>query len=125
MRIPRATYRFQFNRHFRLNDALALVPYLHDLEISHLYASPLFKASPHSMHGYDVCDFNRLSPEVGTEADLENLSDALHERKMGLVLDIVPNHMGITSSENEWWWDVLAKGQKSPFATHFDIDWEP
>jgi (1->4)-alpha-D-glucan 1-alpha-D-glucosylmutase len=125
MRIPRATYRFQFNKHFRLADGLALVPYLQDLGVSHIYASPLFKATPGSLHGYDVCDFNQLNPEVGTEVDLAKLAAALHERNMGLVLDLVPNHMGISSPENGWWWDVLTHGKKSRFATHFDIDWNP
>src|ERR1700733_8949793 len=121
MQIPRATYRFQFNEHFRLPDALALVPYLHELGISHVYASPLFKAAPHSTHGYDVCDFSQLNPELGTEADLENLVTALHEKKMGIVLDIVPNHMGIGTPENISWWDVLTHGEKSKFAHYFDI----
>jgi len=125
MRTPRATYRLQFNEHFRLADGLELVPYLHALGISHIYASPLFKATPHSSHGYDVCDYGQLNPELGTEADLEKLVHALHARKMGLVLDIVPNHMGVASPENSWWWDVLALGKKSPYASHFDIDWEP
>jgi (1->4)-alpha-D-glucan 1-alpha-D-glucosylmutase len=124
MQIPRATYRFQFNEHFRLPDALALVPYLHELGISHIYASPLFKAALHSTHGYDVCDFTQLNPELGSEADLEKLVAALHEKKMGLVLDIVPNHMGIGTPENISWWDVLTHGEKSKFAHHFDIDWE-
>src|SRR5580698_10391058 len=85
--VPRGTYRLQFNEHFRLVDALALVPYFKELGVSHLYASPLFKAAPHSAHGYDVCNFNQLNPEIGTEDDLEKLIAALHERKMGLVLD--------------------------------------
>ena len=125
MQILRATYRLQFNEHFRLPDALALVPYLHDLGISHIYASPLFKAVPHSIHGYDVCDFSRLNPEIGTEADLEKLANVLHGKQMGLILDIVPNHMGIASPENRWWWDVLKNGRESKFANHFDIDWNP
>lgn len=119
---PRATYRFQFNENFRLADALALVPYLAELGISHVYSSPLFKARPHSQHGYDVCDFNQLNPEIGTETDLEMLVVALRERDMGLVLDIVPNHMA-TAPENAWWWDVLAHGRQSKFADYFDIDW--
>jgi (1->4)-alpha-D-glucan 1-alpha-D-glucosylmutase len=123
-KIPRTTYRLQFNEHFRLPDALALVPYLHELGISHIYASPLFKAVPHSVHGYDVCDFNQLNPEIGTEADLEKLVNALRDKKMGLILDIVPNHMGIASPENLWWWDVLKNGRASQFANHFDINWE-
>jgi (1->4)-alpha-D-glucan 1-alpha-D-glucosylmutase len=125
MQIPRATYRFQFNEHFRLPDALVLVPYLRDLGISHVYASPLFKACAHSNHGYDVCDFGRINPEIGAEADLENLVAALRENKMGLVLDIVPNHMGVGTPENSWWWDVLKNGRASRFASHFDINWEP
>jgi (1->4)-alpha-D-glucan 1-alpha-D-glucosylmutase len=124
MRVPRATYRLQFNEHFRLTDGTALVPYLHDLGVSHIYASPVFKASPHSTHGYDVCDYGQLNPELGTEDDLEKLAQALHSRKMGLVLDLVPNHMGVTSSENSWWWDVLANGTKSRYASYFDIDWK-
>lgn len=122
--IPRATYRFQFNEHFRLADALDLVPYLHELGISHIYASPLFKAAAHSVHGYDVCDFGRLNPEIGTEEDLQKLVAALREFEMGLILDIVPNHMGIATQENTWWQDVLKNGRDSRFANHFDIQWE-
>jgi len=124
MQIPRATYRLQFHEHFRLTDALALVPYLHALGVSHIYSSPLFKAAPHSTHGYDVCDFTQINPEIGTEADLEKLADALHEKKMGVVLDIVPNHMGIAAPENLWWQDVLKNGRASKFADYFDINWE-
>jgi (1->4)-alpha-D-glucan 1-alpha-D-glucosylmutase len=123
-KVPRATYRLQFNEHFRLCDALALVPYLEELGVSHVYASPLATACPHSAHGYDVCDFNELNPELGTEEDLADLVAALRERGMGLVLDLVPNHMGIGVPENRWWWDVLTWGRGSPFAEYFDIDWE-
>lgn len=122
---PRATYRLQFNEHFCLADALALVPYFQELGISHVYASPLFKAAAHSVHGYDVCDFGRLNPEIGTEEDLEKLVAALRERNMGLVLDIVPNHMGIATAENAWWQDVLKNGRGSKFANYFDIEWKP
>ena len=124
MQIPRATYRLQFNEGFRLQDALALVPYLHALGVSHIYASPIFKAAPHSSHGYDVCDFSRLNPEIGSESDLERLVNALHEKGMGLVLDMVPNHMGIASPENKWWWDLLKNGCTSNFAGHFDVNWK-
>ena len=124
MQIPRATYRLQFNQDFRLADARALIPYLHALGISHIYASPLFKAAPHSRHGYDVCDFNQINPEIGRESDLERLAKALHKRNMGLILDIVPNHMGVASPENRWWWDVLTHGQQSRFAARFDINWK-
>jgi (1->4)-alpha-D-glucan 1-alpha-D-glucosylmutase len=124
MVIPRATYRFQFNEHFRLTQANALIPYLSALGISHVYASPLFKAGAHSNHGYDVCDFSQINPEIGTEADLETLVQTLHENGMGLVLDIVPNHMGISTRANAWWWDVLKNGRTSHFASHFDINWD-
>lgn len=106
-------------------DALALVPYFQELGVSHVYASPLFKAAAHSMHGYDVCDFHRLNPEIGTEEELDQLVAALRERNMGLVLDIVPNHMGIATPENAWWRDVLQNGRASPFAGYFDIQWDP
>jgi len=122
--VPRATYRLQFNEHFRLADALAIVPYFYELGISHLYASPLFKAGPHSLHGYDVCDFTQLNPEIGTEDDLKQLVAALREHQMGLVLDIVPNHMGIATPENVWWQDVLKNGAASRYARYFDIQWD-
>jgi (1->4)-alpha-D-glucan 1-alpha-D-glucosylmutase len=124
-RVPRATYRLQLNERFPLREALALVPYLHELGISHIYASPLFRACPHSLHGYDTCDFSQLNLELGTEEDLAELVAALRARRMGLVIDIVPNHMGIGGPENRWWWDVLAHGPQSPFASYFDIDWNP
>ncbi|HEX9045669.1 MAG TPA: malto-oligosyltrehalose synthase [Verrucomicrobiae bacterium] len=124
MDAPRATYRFQFSENFRLAQAIALAPYLRALGISHIYASPLFAARPHSTHGYDVCDFSRLNPELGTEAELEHLVGALRKFGMGLILDIVPNHMGIGTPENAWWWDVLKHGRISRFAGYFDIDWE-
>src|ERR1700722_18953228 len=119
----RATYRLQFHEGFRLSDALAIVPYLSELGVSHIYASPLTKACAHSKHGYDVCDHRQLNPELGNEEDLEKLVTALREHKMGLVLDIVPNHMA-ASVENPWWNDVLAHGQNSAFAGYFDIDWD-
>ncbi|MBI3879629.1 MAG: malto-oligosyltrehalose synthase [Verrucomicrobia bacterium] len=122
-RIPRATYRLQLNTRFRLRDALALVPYLHELGVSHIYTSPLFKAHPGSAHCYDVCDFSQLNPDLGTEAELAELVAALRSRDMCLVVDIVPNHMGIGGPENAWWWDVLTHGPASRFAGYFDIDW--
>ena len=87
-------------RAFSAARCACLVPYFHELGISHIYASPLFKAAPHSVHGYDVCDFSQLNPELGTETDLQKLVEALHEFDMGLILDIVPNHMGIATPEN-------------------------
>jgi (1->4)-alpha-D-glucan 1-alpha-D-glucosylmutase len=121
--IPRATYRLQFNNKFTLRDAIQLVPYFVGLGVSHIYSSPLLKAIPGSTHGYDVCDFNQLNPEIGTETDLEKFVAALHARGMGLVLDIVPNHMGIGCATNRWWWDVLARGRASRYADYFDINW--
>jgi (1->4)-alpha-D-glucan 1-alpha-D-glucosylmutase len=123
--IPNATYRFQFHRGFTFRDALDLVPYLHDLGISHVYASPFFRASPGSMHGYDVCDHNALNPEIGTREEFDQLINALHERGLGLIVDFVPNHMGIAETQNLWWMDVLENGPASPFARFFDIDWVP
>ena len=97
----RATYRLQFHRDFGFRDAVALVPYLAELGVSHIYASPIMEARPGSTHGYDIIDHTRLNPEIGTEADFRALLDALHTRGMGLILDFVPNHMGI-GSDNAW-----------------------
>ncbi len=119
----RATYRLQFHERFRLSDALALVPYLSELGISHIYASPLTRSAAHSTHGYDVCDPRQLNPEIGTEDELAKLIVALRDHKMGLVLDIVPNHMA-ASTENPWWNDLLLHGRNSPYAGYFDIEWE-
>jgi (1->4)-alpha-D-glucan 1-alpha-D-glucosylmutase len=122
VRIPVATYRLQFNREFRLDDARQLVDYLHDLGITDLYASPILKARADSTHGYDVTDPTRINPEIGTEQDLENLSGALRSHSMGLLLDIVPNHMA-ASIENPWWRDVLENGEDSVYAPFFDVNW--
>ncbi len=120
----RATYRLQFHRHFTFRDATGLVPYLATLGISHLYASPIMKARPGSTHGYDIIDHNRLNPEIGSEADFQSLIGALHAHGMGLILDFVPNHMGVGGNDNAWWLDVLEWGQDSPFAAYFDINWD-
>ncbi|MDX1607012.1 MAG: alpha-amylase family glycosyl hydrolase, partial [Candidatus Competibacterales bacterium] len=121
---PRATYRLQFNADFRFTHARALVPYLADLGISHVYASPLLMARPGSSHGYDIVDHGRLNPEIGSEAEFDELVDELHRHDMGLILDFVPNHMGV-GGDNPWWMDVLEWGQSSPYAGYFDIDWRP
>ncbi|MBI2080845.1 MAG: malto-oligosyltrehalose synthase, partial [candidate division NC10 bacterium] len=123
-RVPVATYRLQFHRGFRFGDARALVPYLDALGVSDLYASPLLAARRGSTHGYDVADPTRLNPELGTEEDFASLTGALRARGMGLLLDLVPNHMA-ASEENPWWRDVLAHGPASPFASYFDIEWDP
>ncbi len=118
-----ATYRVQLNAEFRLKHARALVPYLERLGVSHLYASPLLAARPGSLHGYDVVDPTRLNPELGSEDDLRALARDLHDRGMGILLDIVPNHMG-TGPDNPFWEDLLANGRESRWAHWFDVDWE-
>ena len=117
-----ATYRVQLNKQFTLNDARAIVPYLDRLGVSHLYCSPILAARPGSTHGYDVIDPKRVNPEIGTVDDLHALAEALHERGMGVLLDIVPNHMGIGAS-NSYWEDVLTHGLRSRYARWFDVDW--
>ena len=124
-RIPIATYRLQFTPGFGFADALALVPYLHALGITDLYASPFFRARQGSLHGYDVTDHSAINPEFGTEADLEALAHTLPQHGMGLLMDVVPNHMGISDVSNRWWQDVLENGPSSPYAHFFDIDWSP
>ena len=121
---PRATYRLQFGKDFRFDDARRIVPYLAALGVSHLYASPLLKARPGSTHGYDIVDHNRLNPEIGKPAEFDALVDELQRHGMGLVLDFVPNHMGV-GPDNRWWVDVLEWGRESPYAGFFDIDWDP
>jgi len=124
LRVPIATYRLQFNSNFRFRDALQLVPYLHELGITDLYTSPLLQARRGSQHGYDVTDPSHLNPELGTDADFDGLVAELKKYDMGLLLDIVPNHMA-ASSENPWWMDLLENGSRSQFASHFDVDWHP
>jgi len=122
---PRATYRLQLNREFTFADAASAVPYLARLNISHVYASPILKARPGSMHGYDVTDHTRLNPELGTQEEFEQLVATLHEHGMGLIVDIVPNHLGVMGDDNVWWLDVLENGPAARAAPHFDIDWRP
>ncbi len=122
---PVSTYRLQFGPRFRLTDALELVPYLASLGISHVYASPLLKARPGSEHGYDITDHNTINPEIGGWGDFVRFTDALRARNMGLILDFVPNHMGIGKADNAWWLDVLEAGQGSIYADFFDVDWAP
>ena len=120
--VPLTTYRVQLHAGFTFKDATALVPYLNDLGVTDLYASPFLAARAGSTHGYDVTDHRTLNPEIGTDDDLTLLRDALRAHKMGLLLDIVPNHMCVTG-DNAWWKDVLEHGTASPFAGHFDIAW--
>ncbi|MCC7370131.1 MAG: malto-oligosyltrehalose synthase [Chloroflexi bacterium] len=125
LRIPRATYRLQFNHLFTFRDALKIVPYLDDLGISDVYASPFLKAGPDSLHGYDVSDHSEINPAIGTPEQFAALAAALRERGMSQVLDVVPNHMGVGSNLNSWWNDVLENGPISTYASYFDIDWSP
>ncbi|GGI71961.1 malto-oligosyltrehalose synthase [Polymorphobacter multimanifer] len=120
---PRATYRLQFHQHFTFADAEALVPYLAALGISHLYASPITTARAGSTHGYDVVDPTRINPELDGEAAFRQLVAALRAHEMGIIIDIVPNHIGVAGGGNGWWNDVLARGQASDHARTFDIDW--
>ncbi len=122
---PLSTYRLQFQRGFRFQDARYLVPYLHALGITHCYSSPILKSRPGSMHGYDITDHNQLNPELGTEEEFQDFVRELKSAGMGLVLDIVPNHMGVGHGSNPWWQDVLENGQASRYAQFFDIDWRP
>ena len=124
-RIPTCTYRLQFNRWFTFAQAREIVPYLHALGISDVYASPYFQASPESLHGYDINDHNKLNPAIGSRSDYDAWIAQLHAHDMGQVLDFVPNHVGIADSRNEWWMDVLENGPSSRYAPYFDIDWEP
>lgn len=123
-RIPLATYRLQFNKNFTFNDAAAILDYLRGLGITEIYASPILTSRRGSGHGYDVTNPNRLDPDLGTEKDFEVFLGELDKRGMGLLLDIVPNHMA-ASSENPWWMDVLENGPDSAFSSYFDIDWHP
>ena len=120
----RATVRLQFHKDFTLDDAVPLVDYFAGLGISHIYASPLLTARPGSMHGYDVVDPTRVNPELGGEAALKRLVAALRSKGMGLILDIVSNHMAVGGDANPWWLDVLEWGVSSPHAKFFDIHWQ-
>ena len=123
--LPLATYRLQLNREFTFNQARAIVPYLARLGVSHVYASPILKARPGSMHGYDVTDHTQLNPELGTREEFDALVAALHEHGLDLVVDIVPNHLGVMGNDNQWWLDVLENGPAARAAQFFDIDWQP
>jgi (1->4)-alpha-D-glucan 1-alpha-D-glucosylmutase len=123
-RIPLACYRLQFNRNFMFRDASATLDYLSRLGITDIYASPLLQSRSGSQHGYDVTDPTRLDSELGNEEQFEVFQAALQNKGMGLLLDIVPNHMA-ASPENPWWMDVLENGPGSAYAAYFDIDWHP
>ncbi len=124
-RRPSSTYRLQFHSKFRFADAEQIVAYLKELGISHFYSSPILKARAGSMHGYDITDHNALNPELGSEEEFLGLSAKLREQGLGLLLDVVPNHMGVGAGDNPWWQDVLENGGASVHAAYFDIDWNP
>src|SRR4051812_5757782 len=122
-RLPESTYRVQFHKAFTFRDAAAIAPYLAELGVTHVYASPYLKAVPGSTHGYDVIDHNRLNPEVGSAADYQAFLDALRDNGLAHVLDTVPNHVGVATNDNAWWNDVLEHGRRSRYADYFDIAW--
>ena len=122
---PLATYRLQMHRGFTFADATRTVPYLQGLGITDCYLSPISKAAPGSDHGYDVIDPVVLNPELGNEQEFVEFVRTVRAHGMGLVLDVVPNHVGIGKTLNRWWRDVLENGPGSRYATAFDIDWHP
>ena len=123
--VPTSTYRLQLHRDFHLGDALDLVDYLDALGIGALYLSPVSRARPGSLHGYDVVDHTAVNPELGGEEAFARLAEATRRRGMGIVIDVVPNHMCVATPDNAWWNDVLENGPSSPCAVHFDLDWRP
>src|SRR4051812_43104413 len=122
--LPVATYRLQLTKDFDFDAAARIAPYLKALGISHVYASPFMKSRAGSTHGYDIVDHTQLNPELGGEPGFERMSAALKQNDLGLILDFVPNHVGVHFADNPWWLDVLEWGQASPHAVSFDIDWE-
>ena len=123
---PTATYRLQFEpEHMTFRAAARILPYLDELGISHIYASPYLKNRVGSGNGYAIVDYGALNPELGGENDYRAMVAALHARGMGQIFDTVPNHMCAAPGENAWWTDVLENGPASPHAAYFDIDWRP
>ena len=123
--IPRATYRLQFHKAFTFADAVALAPYFARLGVSHIYSSPIGTARAGSTHGYDQVDPTRINPELGGEEGFRAWVAALKAQGLGVVLDIVPNHMAVGQADNRWWLDVLKHGPAGKHAELFDIDWSP
>jgi (1->4)-alpha-D-glucan 1-alpha-D-glucosylmutase len=124
-RLPVSTYRLQLNAQLTFPQAQQLTEYLTRLGISDVYASPLLRARSGSSHGYDVVAHGELNPEIGTRAEFDAFCGSLQQAGLGLILDIVPNHMAACPMENAWWWDVLENGPSSTYAAYFDIDWSP
>ena len=121
---PAGTYRLQFHKDFTFAQAIEVLPYLQKIGVSHVYASPILKARPGSTHGYDTVDPTEINPELGGLEGFERFAAAIRTHGMELLVDIVPNHMGVGGADNPWWLSVLEWGELSPFADTFDIDWE-
>ena len=117
-----ATYRFQFHKEFPFSECARLAGYLSDLGVSHVYSSPIMQAVSGSLHGYDVTDFARINPELGGEDGFRQLAAALREKGVGIIVDIVPNHMAVGGGDNPYWLDLLEKGPDSLYADFFDVD---
>ncbi len=124
-RLPASTYRLQFNRAFTFADARTVLPYLQELGITDCYSSPCLQARPGSPHGYDICDHGALNPDLGSRDEFEAFAKEVKSQDMGLILDVVPNHMSAWETSNAKWMDVLENGPSSPYAAFFDIDWHP
>jgi (1->4)-alpha-D-glucan 1-alpha-D-glucosylmutase len=124
-RVPRATYRLQLHHGFTFDAAARVLPYLARLGVSHVYCSPITRARAGSLHGYDVVAHDEINPELGGRAGFDRFAAALRTHGLGLLVDLVPNHMGVFGADNEWWSDVLENGPASLYAQHFDIDWHP
>ncbi|MDR6690058.1 (1-_4)-alpha-D-glucan 1-alpha-D-glucosylmutase [Microbacterium sp. 1154] len=125
MRHPLSTYRLQIRESFTLDDAAEVTGYLRDLGVSWAYLSPILEATPGSDHGYDVVDVTRVDPARGGADGLERFAESARAQELGILIDIVPNHMGVSEPRtNAWWWDVLRRGRASAYADSFDIDWE-
>jgi (1->4)-alpha-D-glucan 1-alpha-D-glucosylmutase len=122
---PSATYRVQLNKFFTFENTADIAPYLAELGVSHLYASPYLQARPESLHGYDITNHAELNPSIGTKENYNRMVETLHNNGLRQILDTVPNHMGIGEPSNRWWMDVLENGPLSVYATYFDIDWQP
>ena len=122
--IPRATYRLQFHKGFTFADAARHAGYFADLGVSHIYVSPVLTARAGSTHGYDVVDHSRINPELGGEEGFRSLAQTLRAHGLGVIVDIVPNHMAVGKADNDWWLDLLANGPASRYAKAFDIDWD-
>src|ERR1700734_2179396 len=117
--LPRATMRLQLHRDFTFSDASALVPYIAEMGISHVYCSPILTARAGSIHGYDVVDPTTVNPELGGEQGLRDFVAVLRSQGLGLIVDIVPNHMAVGGADNPWWLDLLEWGRLSPYSEFF------